>query len=83
MAHIGNLLLAIACERAAQQGVAADLCVRHGPLPEALESAARDFGADAIAFGRPSGPESSYSLTDLQRLAAKIQEGTGVETHIV
>jgi nucleotide-binding universal stress UspA family protein len=83
MEHMGEFLLAMACERAAAQGVEADLCIRHGPLIEALESAAREEGADAIAFGRPAGPESSFSLTDLERLAAQIKEDTGVETHIV
>ena len=51
--HMGEFLLAMACERAAAQGVRAEMCVRHGPLVEALESAAAEEGADAIAFGRP------------------------------
>lgn len=83
MERMGEFLLALACERAAAQGVAADACLRDGPLLKALESAARDEGADAIAFGRPAGPESSFSLADLQRLAAKIQQDTGVETYIL
>ena len=83
MEHMGEFLLAIACERAAEQGVEAELCVRHGPLLEALEAAGRDHGADAVAFGRPAGPESSFSLTDLQRLAARIEQDTGIETYIL
>jgi nucleotide-binding universal stress UspA family protein len=83
MEHMGEFLLAMACERAAAQGVEADLCIRHGPLIEALESAAREEGADAVAFGRPAGPESSFSLADLECLAAQIEEDTGIETHIV
>lgn len=83
MEHMGEFLLAMACERAAVQGVEATMCLRHGPLLEALESAAREEGADAIAFGRPAGPESSFSLTDLERLAARIEADTGVETYIV
>jgi hypothetical protein len=83
MEHMGEFLLAMACERAAAQGVEADLCIRHGSLIEALESAAREEGADAVAFGRPAGPDSSFSLADLERLAARIKEDTGIETHIV
>ena len=81
--HMGEFLLALACERAAAQGVKADMCVRHGSLIEALESAAREEGADAIAFGRPAGPESSFSLTDLERLAAQLEADTGIKTYIV
>ena len=83
MEHMGEFLLAMACERAAAQGVQAEMCLRHGPLLEALESAARDEGADAVAFGRPAGPESSFSLADLQRLTAQIEEDTGIKTYIL
>lgn len=81
--HMGEFLLALACERAAAQGVEAEACVRHGPLIEALESAALDEGADAIAFGKPVGPDSSFSLTDLEKLAARIMLDTEIKTYIV
>ena len=83
MEHMGEFLLAIACERAQSQGVKAEICLRHGSLVEALQSAAREEGADAIAFGRPAGAESSFSLTDLQDLAARIEEETGIKTYIL
>ena len=83
MERMGEFLLAIACERAAAQGVEAEICLRHGPLVEALEQAAREEGADCIAFGRPAGTDSSFSLTDLERLAAGIKEETGIETRIL
>jgi hypothetical protein len=81
--HMGEFLLAIACERATAEGVEAETCVRHGPLLEALKSAVVEEGADAIAFGRPAGPESSFSLTDLEHLVAQIGEETGIKTYIV
>jgi len=83
MEHMGEFLLAMACERAAAQGVEADMCLRHGPLVDALESAARDEGADAIAFGRPAGNDSSFSLADLEELAVRIGKDTGIETYIL
>jgi nucleotide-binding universal stress UspA family protein len=83
MEHMGEFLLAIACERAAAQGVEADMCLRHGPLVEALESAAREEGADAIAFGRPVGHDSSFSLSDLEELAAQIEKDTGIKAYII
>jgi hypothetical protein len=83
MEHMGEFLLALAVERAAAQGVEAETCVRHGSLIEGLESAAREEGVDAIAFGRPAGADSSFALADLERLAARIEEDTGIQTHIV
>jgi nucleotide-binding universal stress UspA family protein len=83
MEHMGEFLLAMACERAVAQGVKAESCIRHGPLLEALEDAAREKGADAVAFGRPAGVDSSFSLTGLEDLAARITADTGVETFIV
>ena len=80
---MGEFLLAMACERAAAQGVEAETCIRHGSLVEALESAARDEGADAIAFGRPAGLDSSFSLSDLEGLALRIEEDTGIKTYIL
>lgn len=83
MEHLGEFLLALACERAAAQGVEAEMCLRHGPLVEALESAAREEDVDAVAFGRPAGAASSFSLADLKLLAETIEADTGVKTHIL
>jgi nucleotide-binding universal stress UspA family protein len=83
MEHMGEFLLAMACERAAAQGVEAEGVLRHGPLIEALESAAREEGVDAIAFGRPAGVGSSFSLADLEALTARIEKDTGIQTYIL
>jgi hypothetical protein len=83
MERMGEFLLAMACERAAAQGVEAETCLRHGPLVQALESAAREEEVDAIAFGRPAGVDSSFSLADLEQLSAKIEEDTGIKTYIL
>jgi hypothetical protein len=83
MEHMGEFLLAIACERATSQDVKADMCVRRGPLAEALASAAREEEADCIAFGRPAGPESSFSLESLEQLAADLEAELDIETCIV
>ncbi|HFD39676.1 MAG TPA: hypothetical protein ENJ31_07520 [Anaerolineae bacterium] len=81
--HMGEFLLAMARERAEAQGVRAEICLRHGPIIPAIESAAREEGVDAIAFGRPTGPDSSFSLEDLERLAAQIEADTGIKTYIL
>lgn len=83
MEHMGEFLLAIAVERAVEQGVEAEAVLRRGPLVEALTSAAQEEGADAIAFGRPVGVDSSFSLSDLEKMAAQITQDTGIETLIL
>ena len=83
MEAMGEFLLAMACERAAAQGVSAETCIRHGPLVDALESAARDEGVDAIAFGRPAGLDSSFAIGDLESLALRIEQDTGIKTYIL
>lgn len=83
MEHMGDFLLAIAVERAMEQGVEAQAVLRRGPLAEALESAAQEEGVDAIAFGRPAGIDSSFSLSDLEKMAASISQKTGIETFIL
>jgi hypothetical protein len=81
--RMGEFILALAVERAAAESVEAGTYVHHGSLMEGLESVARAEGVDAIAFGKPAGAESSFSLADLERLAAKIEEDTGIQTYIV
>jgi nucleotide-binding universal stress UspA family protein len=83
MEHMGEFLLALACERAEAQGVPAEGVLRDGPLIQALESAAREEEADAIAFGRPAGEDSSFTLDDLEALTARIEEDTGIQTYIL
>jgi hypothetical protein len=83
MEHMGEFLLAMACERAQAQGVEAEPCLRHGPLLDALESAAVEEKVDAVAFGRPVGPDSTFSLSDLERLCQRIEKDTGVKTFIL
>jgi nucleotide-binding universal stress UspA family protein len=83
MEHMGEFLLAMAVERASAQGVEAEMIVRHGPLVEALEAAGKEMAADAIAFGRPAGVDSSFSLGDLEQMAARIEEDTGIKTYIL
>jgi hypothetical protein len=83
LAHMGEFLLALACERAEAEGVEAEMVIHHGPLIEALRSAAREEKADCIAFGRPAGVNSTFSLADLEELAATIEAETGIETSIL
>ncbi len=83
MEHMGEFLLAMACERAANQGIEADYCLKHGDFPTALKEAAVEQGVSLVALGRPAGEGSLFQLAGLEQLAAEITEETGVETRII
>jgi nucleotide-binding universal stress UspA family protein len=81
--RMGNFLLAMACERAANQGVAAESVVSDGPLEAALREVAVAKQVDLVALGRPAGDESVFELSGLQGLADRIEQDTGIETQII
>jgi nucleotide-binding universal stress UspA family protein len=83
MEHMGEFLLAMACERAAKQGVEAQALLRPGPLAQALKDTARKEGITLVALGRPAGEESRFQLASLKRLAEEIEKQTGIETQVV
>jgi len=81
--HLGEFLLAMACERAENQGVEAIPCVKHGEFAAALKEAAVENEVSLVAFGRPVGEQSRFQLADLQQLAEEIAKETGIETRII
>jgi nucleotide-binding universal stress UspA family protein len=83
MEHMGEFLLAMACERASDQGVEAHYCVKHGKLAAALKEAAVEQGVSLVALGRPAGEESRFQIASLEKLAAEIAEETGIEARII
>ncbi|MGD1996896.1 MAG: universal stress protein [Anaerolineae bacterium] len=80
---MGEFLLLMAKERAAERSVTARTLSRHGRVREELKSAAVEEGASLIVLGRPTGTESIFELTDLRQCAAEVEAETGVETIIV
>jgi len=80
---MGEFLLLMARERAAEQGVAADAISRKGAVREELKKAALEEGASLIVLGRPAGAKSVFKLAGLEAFAAQIEAETGVETRIV
>jgi nucleotide-binding universal stress UspA family protein len=79
---MGEFLLLMAKERAAEQGVVAETISRSGNLRAELKDAAREEGISLVLLGRPSGEQSVFRLADLQAFAAEIEAETGVETRI-
>jgi hypothetical protein len=83
MAKMGEFLLLMAKERAAEQGVAAETMWRKGNVSEVLKHLAREEGVSLVVLGRPAGAESAFELAGLRALSAEIEAETGVETRII
>jgi nucleotide-binding universal stress UspA family protein len=80
---MGDFLLLMAQERAAAQGLAAQVAVRHGQVETELAAAARELGASLIVLGQPAGPSAHFDESALQAWAARLQAETGVEVRIL
>jgi len=83
MARMGGFLLAMARERAAAQGVQAEVRIRRGELQEELKAAVEEEGADLVILGQPAGKESAFRPAALEALAAEIEAETGAEVRVV
>jgi len=83
VAKMGEFLLLMAKERAAEQSVAAETTWRKGKFREELKKAAREEGASLVVLGRPANEESVFKLAGLKAFAAEIAAETGVETRII
>jgi len=80
---MGEFLLLMAQERAAEQGVTATTICRRGEFREELKRAALEGDVSLVVLGRPAGDESIFHLAGLQAFAAEIEAETGVEARIV
>lgn len=82
MERLGEFLLAMARERAAKQGVDAEMILGHGQLAEEVAAAALEHQADTIVLGKP-GDGSVYSLDELEAFAAQLEAETGGQVLIL
>ena len=83
MSRMGEFLLAMAQERAQEQGVAADYLLRRGEFRDELKATASEEGVDLVVLGQPGGKGSAFVPADLEAFAAEIEAETGLETVIV
>lgn len=81
--QMGRFQLAIAQEQAAEQGVEAQVSIRHGQLRTQLGLAARELGATLIILGHPRGRMAVFDEADLQLLAADLALQTGAEVRVL
>jgi nucleotide-binding universal stress UspA family protein len=80
---MGEFLLLMAQQRAKEQDVSASCVLRHGDLREELKAAAREEDIDLVVFGKPAGPSSSFTLTELKAIVTEIEAETGCQTEIL
>jgi nucleotide-binding universal stress UspA family protein len=83
MTNMGEFLLLMAKERAAEQGVVAETHCREGTLREELIRAASEEHVSLIILGRPGNSGSVFESSGLRALAAEIERETQVLTRIV
>jgi nucleotide-binding universal stress UspA family protein len=81
--HLGDFLLLMAKEKAAEQRVIADTVVRKGKIRKEIIKAVIEFDAVMVVMGRPSGEESAFKLEELESFTAEIRKETGAKTVIV
>jgi nucleotide-binding universal stress UspA family protein len=82
---LGRRLLCIAQARAREQGVEAEMAIRHGDVRQAVESFLREVNAGTLVIGAPrSGAEHpAFDPAALDEFAERIRADTGVEVVVV
>lgn len=80
---MGEFLLLMAQERAAEQGIEAQAIVREGELATELAAVACELDADLIVLGRPTGRKAVFDEAAIQSFADGLCDETGIPVHIV
>lgn len=81
--EMGEFMLAMAQERAAEAGVDADILVRRGVFREALKEAIAETGADVVVLGAPAKGTGITTPAYRKELTRQVIEETGVEVLVV
>ncbi len=83
--RLGRRLLSIARARARDQGVSADLVVRHGAVRNTIQGFLREVNASTLVLGAPgTGSEKkAFSPGEIPQFAQEIGDSTGAEVIVV
>ena len=68
LTNMGEFLLVMAVERAAERGVTAESIIRAGVIREVLPDVARTLGASMIVLGRPAGESSRFQESEFLKV---------------
>lgn len=83
ISKMGEFLLLMAKERAAESSIKAGTICWRGEFRRALKDAAQYEDASLIVLGRPAGKGSVFDAGALKAYAAEIEAETGIKTQIV
>jgi hypothetical protein len=83
ISDMGEFLLLMAKERAAEQGVGANTICRKGNLRQEIKKAALEESVSMVLLGHPVSDKSAFQLAGLEKFAQEIESETGVKTEIV
>jgi nucleotide-binding universal stress UspA family protein len=83
ISDMGEFLLLMAKERAAEQGVEANTICRKGNLRQEIKKAALEESVSMVLLGHPVSDKSAFQLAGLEKFAQEIESETGVKTEIV
>jgi nucleotide-binding universal stress UspA family protein len=83
ISDLGDFLLLVAKERAAEQGVEARTIQRKGIVREEIMKTALEEDVSLVVLGCPTGEKSAFLLADLEKFATAIEAETGAKTEIV
>jgi nucleotide-binding universal stress UspA family protein len=83
--RLGKRLLCIAQARAEDQGITADMAVRHGAVRAAIVAFLQEVGASTLVLGAPDAGsgKQTFAPGELPEFAQEIRAHTGVEVVVV
>lgn len=81
--QMGWFQLALAQDQAHEQGIDAQVALRHGHLRQELPLAAQALGATCIVLGRPQAGTGVFDEDQLQGFAAELERQTGAQVVVV
>jgi len=83
ISKMGQFLLVMAQERAAEKGVKAETILREGHVRDQLKEVIQEFDISLVVFGKPAGEKSVFEMSGLEEFAADIERETDAETMLV
>jgi nucleotide-binding universal stress UspA family protein len=83
--RLGRGLLCIAHSRAQEQGISAEMVVRHGAVRQAIQDFLREVKASTLILGAPGigSEKKTFSPGEMPQFARQISANTGVEVVVV
>jgi hypothetical protein len=83
--HPGKMLLCIAQARAREQGIMAEMALRHGAVRPTIEDFLRRVNASTLVIGesRTGSEPQAFAPGEIPRFARDIHRTTGIEVVVV